>query len=238
MKNKNIESLQAQVSRSKKIIKDTLGEGIWGLKKEDNKFTHEEIVFLFARIFYALGFDCVKEVRTDFPDCICYREGKEIGIEFEPVLSSFRDHIRKHDLGLCQYIICWEDDLATYDSMIDEIKEKNIEVIELKKIYDEMKISNRHSKNVLTQSDVDKFTQNKLKVLKAFIESGKDILTKEEISHELGIYGRGLGGALKGFTELERKNIDWIVRQRPDRKWEINPQHKNNIMATLKKYHI
>jgi len=238
MKNRNIESLQAQVSRSKKIVKDTLGEGIWGLKKEDNKFTHEEIAFLFARIFYALGFDSVKQVRTDFPDCICYQQGKEIGIEFEPKLSSFRDHIRKHDLGLCQYIICWEDDLAQYDSMMEEIKQKNIEVIELKKIYEEMKISNRYSKNIICQSDIDKFTENKLKVLKAFIDNGKDILTKGEISHALGIFGKSLGGALKGFTELEKRKIDWIVRQRPDRKWEINPQHKNNIITTLKKYNI
>ena len=238
METKKIESLQAQVSRSKKIIKDILGEGIWGLKKEDNKFTHEEIGFLFARLFYALGFDYVKKVRTEFPDCICHREGQEVGIEFEPVLSLFRDHIRKHDLDLCRYIICWENDLEPYDSMMDEIKEKHIEVIELKKIYEGQKISNRYSKKVITQADIDKFSQNKLKVLKAFVASGKDILTKEEISHELGISGRGLGGALKGFTELERGKIDWIVRQRPDRNWEINPQHKNNIIATLEKYHI
>jgi len=238
METKRIESLQAQVSRSKKIIKDVLGEGIWGLKKEDNRFTHEEIVFLFARMFYALGFDYVKKVRTEFPDCLCWREGQEVGIEFEPVLSSFREHIRKHDLDSTQYIICWENDLETYDSMIDEIKAKHIEVIELKKIYEEHRISNRCSKKVITQADIDKFTPNKLKVLKAFIESGKDILTKEEISDELGISGRGLGGVLKAFTELERRKIDWIVRQRPDRKWEINPQHKNNIRATLKKYQI
>ena len=70
METKKIESLQAQLSRSKKIIKDILGEGIWGLKKEDNKFTHEEIVFLFARIFYALGFDYVKKVRTAYSGAI------------------------------------------------------------------------------------------------------------------------------------------------------------------------
>jgi hypothetical protein len=73
-----------------------------------------------------------------------------------------------------------------------------------------------------------------LKALKAFIESRKDMLTNEEISHELGISGRGLGGALKGFTELARRKIGWIVRQTPDRKWEINPEHKSNIKATLR----
>jgi hypothetical protein len=238
MENKKIESLKAQISRSKKIMKDLLGEGIWGLKKEDNKFTHEEIVFLFSRIFSALGFDYVNKVRKEFPDCICYREGKEVGIEFEPVLSSFRNHIREQDLDSCQYIICWENDLETYNSMIDEIKEKHIEVIELKKIYEEQKISDRYITKVITQADINKFSQNKLKVLKAFIESGKNILTKEEISHELGISGRGLGGVLKGFTELERTKIDWIVRQRPDRKWEINLKHKKNIIKTLEEYQI
>jgi hypothetical protein len=129
--------LQAQTSRLKKIVRDPLGEGIWGLKKEDNKFTHEEIGFLFARIFYALGFDYVKKVRTEFPDCICYREGQEVGIEFEPALSLSRDHIQKHNLDSCQYIICWEDNLESYDPMIDEIKGKHIKVIELKKIFEE-----------------------------------------------------------------------------------------------------
>jgi hypothetical protein len=234
METKKIESLQAQVSRLKKIGKDRLGEGIWGLKKEYNKFTHEEIVFLFARIFYALGFDYVKKVRTEFPDCICYREGQEIGIEFEPILSQFKEHIRKHNLDLCQYIICWEDDLETYDPMIDEIKEKHIKVIELKKIYEEQKILDRYFKSVITQADIDKLRLNQLKALKAFIESGKDILTKKEISHEIGIYGKGLGGVLKGFTELAKRKIGWIVRQTPDRKWEINPEYKNNIKATLK----
>ena len=238
MKTKKIESLQAQVSRSKKIIKDTLGEGIWGLKREKDKFTHEEIVFLFARIFPALGFDYVKEVKTEYPDCICYKDGEKVGIEFEPILSAFRDHIRKHDLSLCHYIVCWEDDLDIHDSMFDIIKENNIEIIELKKIYEEGKIINRGVKSAISQSDIDNFTENKLKVLKSFIEYGKDLLTKEEIADAIGISGRGLGGALKGFTELEKSRTSWIVRRRPDKKWELNPQYKNKIIATLKKYNL
>lgn len=236
MNDAEIRSLKAQVARAKKLMKDTLGEGIWGLKKESRKFTHEEIVFLFARIFYALGFDYVKEVRTDFPDCICSKDGKEVGVEFEPVLSAFRDHIRKHDLSSCQYIVCWEDDLQRHDAMNEEIKSNNIKVIELKVIYEEGKIRDKGIISVIKQSDIDKFTENQLKVLKAFIGKGKNLLATEEIGNAIDIHGRGLGGALKGFTELEKRKSDWIVRQRPGGKWELNPQHKDKIKATLKKY--
>lgn len=60
METKKEQSLKAQVGILKKIVNDKLGEGFWGLKKEKDKFTHEEIVFLFARIFRALGFDHIK----------------------------------------------------------------------------------------------------------------------------------------------------------------------------------
>ncbi len=238
MDTKKIESLQAQLSRAKKIIKDTLGEGIWGLnKKENNKFTHEEIIFVFARIFSALGFEHVIKVRQGFPDCICYQEGKEVGVEFEPYLSSFRIHITKQDdLNSCQFIICWEDDLEIYDSLIAEIKAKHIEVIELKKIYEEQKISNRFSKTVITHSDIEKFTSKQLNVLQTFILSGKDILTKEEIAKGIGIVGKGLGGALKGFAESNKKLLDWVLRQTPEGTWELNPKHKKNVIAALKKW--
>lgn len=121
MESKKERSLQAQVARLKAISRDKLGEGIWGLKKTKDKFTHEEIIFLFSRIFNALGFDYIKEIRTEYPDCICVRENKEVGIEFEPILSSFADHIQKHDLNSCQYIVCWKDDLNPSDSILQEI---------------------------------------------------------------------------------------------------------------------
>jgi hypothetical protein len=66
-----------------------LGEGIWGLEKKDN-FTHEEILFLFARVFPIFGIDYIKLIRTNYPDCICVMDGNEVGIEIESVLSSFR----------------------------------------------------------------------------------------------------------------------------------------------------
>lgn len=246
MEAKRLKSLKAQVSRSKKVIKDRLGEGIWGLKSENQNFTHEEIVFLFARVFYPLGFDFVKKVRTEYPDCICYKDGQEVGIEFEPVLSAFRNHINKDDLSLCQYIVCWKDDLKIYDSIFEELKKHNIEVVELKRIYEEGKITNRSKKCIITQTDIDRFSENKLEILNTFIQSGRDIISQEEIGNAIGKRGRGLGGALKGFTELAKKKNDWIIRMRPrkivDKKrvteWELNPKHIYKITNTLKKYNF
>ena len=36
----------------------------------------------------------MKKVRTEYPDCICSKDGQEVGIEFEPVLSSFKNHFQ------------------------------------------------------------------------------------------------------------------------------------------------
>ncbi|MGD0627564.1 MAG: hypothetical protein ABSB32_23050 [Thermodesulfobacteriota bacterium] len=225
METKPEQRAKAQVARLKTIVKDKLGYGIWGLKKEktEDKFTHEEIIFLFARIFRALGFDYIKKIRTEFPDCICIRENQEVGIEFEPVLSSFGNHIQEHDLNLCQYIVCWEDDLKLHDSISEEIRKFGIEILELKKIYEELKIKD---KDKPTGIDLRRLKEIQLKILKAFIQREKDILTKEEIAEETGIHGKALGGPLGSFVLLQKTRNDWLVMQRPDRKWEINPQHK------------
>ncbi len=39
-----LKSLEQQVAILKKVVRDKLGTGIWGLDKREN-FTHEEIVF-------------------------------------------------------------------------------------------------------------------------------------------------------------------------------------------------
>jgi hypothetical protein len=88
METKPEQRLKAQVAKYRTMARQELGYGIWGLETK-TKFTHDEIVFLFARIFPALGFDYVKEIRTGYPDCICMKNNDPVGIEFEPVLSSF-----------------------------------------------------------------------------------------------------------------------------------------------------
>ena len=111
-----IVSLKQRNARIRKSLRDKLGQGVWGLEEKD-KFSHEEIVFLFARVFPVFGFEFIKEVRTSFPDCICVKNDEEVAIEFESVLSDFSDHINNHDLSKCQYIVCWEDDVGLYSSI-------------------------------------------------------------------------------------------------------------------------
>ena len=225
--------LKAQVVKFRAIARDKLGHGIWGLEEKD-KFTHEEIVFLFARIFLYLGFNLIKTVRTDFPDCIAVTEDKDVGVEFEPVLSSFKNHIEKDDLNLCQYIVCWRDDLSLHDSIWEEIEKFSIKIIQLKKIYEEI-----GPKDLLKGAlDIDKLKlkPNQLKILKAFIDLGRNLLAKEEIAEATGIHGKALGGPLGAFILLQKGKIGWILRQHPDKKWELNPQHKNKIIERLKEF--
>ncbi len=238
---KQKERLQLQVIRCKTMVRDRLGDGVWGLGTEVDKFTHEEIVFLFARIFQALGFEYVKKVRTGYPDCLCVKDKREVGVEFEPVLSSFKEHItKKDDLAKCQFIVCWKDDTSPHDSITTEIRAANIEVIELRSIFEEGKITDRFASTVITKDDFRRLTKNQLLVLRVFVQQDKVILTRSEISKGIDLTGQALGGALKGFTELSKKRIDWLLRQRPghkeEREWEINRKHWDMVIKTLKEY--
>jgi hypothetical protein len=236
---KETRSKIGQISTLRRLASDKLGKGIWGLTERDDKFTHEEIAFLFARIFPALGIDQIITIRSKFPDCICITDdGIEIGIELEPSLSSFGDHINKHDLTKCHCIVCWNDDLELHSTTQKAIKEHQIEVIELQTLYKDIKVTKKSHKTGITQKDIDKLTYKQLRALKAFIRIGKDILTKEEILRELGISGKGLGGSLKGFPELAKRKHDWLVRQRPDKKWQFNTKHKDKVIKKIKEFDI
>jgi hypothetical protein len=119
-----INYLKQQNARIRKSLSDQLGYGIWGLEEKDS-ISHEELVFLFARIFRAFDIKYVKEVQTNYPDCICVKNNdEEYAIEFEPKLSSFSQHIEKNDnLDVCNCIVCWEDDLGKFHSVKDQINE-------------------------------------------------------------------------------------------------------------------
>lgn len=241
METKTERRLKAEVVKWRALARDRLGEGILGLYEEKDKvkdkFTHEEIVFIFARIFPYLGFNHIKEVRTNFPDCIAVlKEGREVGIEFEPVLSSFGDHIQKQDnLDLCQYIVCWKDDDVSSDGPIwEEITKFNIEIIQLKVEYEKIKPRGRRP---IQDIDIDKLKlkPSQLKILKAFIHLGRNVLTKEEIAEETGIQGKLLGSPLGSFTLLQKSRHGVILTQHSDGKWELNPQHNSKIIAKLKR---
>ncbi len=77
-----------------------------GAPLEDVPQNEQGVVFLFsalARKKYGLR---VKRVQTGYPDCIAYKCGKRIRIEFEYKSRNFRDH--KHNHKLCDWIVCWE----------------------------------------------------------------------------------------------------------------------------------
>lgn len=230
MQSKQVESLRQQNARLWKAIKDKLGSGVWGLDKKDN-FTHEEIVFLFARVYPAFGIDYIKEVRSSYPDCICIKNGEEIAIEFEPVLSSFRDHIQKDDLGKCQYIVCWQDDLESYSPIKEEIQKHDINIIKLKDFYEEGKVKDRSKSLDWSLKDMQRLTENQIKLLYAFIANDKDILTSKEISKFIGVKGKALGGVIGGFKTTK----EWLIRKHP-RGWQFNKKYKHKIIKIVSEF--
>ena len=228
-----LESLQQKVAIQKKIVHDKLGTGIWGLDKKE-KFTHDEIVFLFARVFPVFGIDSIKVIRTTYPDCICFKDGKEVGVEFEPSLSSFKEHINKDDLSKCQYIVCWENDLPLHSNIQEEIDKNYIQVLQLKEFYEENIIKDRIKSVVWTRKAIMRLKTNQLKVLSAFIEIDKEILTNEEIKNHTKIEGQPLGPLLSSFI----KNLDWLIRKHPSGGWQFNMTYKQEVIDTLKRFPV
>ena len=105
-KDKQLNRLTQQVAILKRFVKDRLGEGCWGLNRQSyDKLTHEETLFLFARIFNKIGFDSIQSVSTTYPDVVAIKDGEEKKIELEPKLSDFKHHIDVHDLSNCDYVV-------------------------------------------------------------------------------------------------------------------------------------
>jgi hypothetical protein len=80
-------------------------------------------IYLFshlARRRYGLH---VEKVRAGFPDCIAYRQGKRVRIEFEFRSHNFCTH--GHCLTDCDWIVCWIHDWPGVPS--------HIRVVELRK---------------------------------------------------------------------------------------------------------
>lgn len=229
-----LRSLKQQNAILRKVAKDNLGKGVWGLNKDNDKFSHEEIVFLFARVFPVFGIDYVKEVRTEFPDCVCMKDGEEITIEFEPILSSFADHIKKDDLSKCKWIVCWEDNLDLHNNIRDEIKNHNIKVIELKMFYEENRIKSRTRSFEWSRKEIGKLSHNRLKLLKAYISLGKDNLTKDEIIRETGISGKALGPVLGSYPPTK----DWLIRHHPKGGIEFNVKYKKIVIDIIREFEI
>ena len=62
------------------------------------------VVFLFSRLARKVGLE-IDLIRPGYPDCIAYRDGKRIRIEFEYRSSNFAR--RRHEANDCDWIVCW-----------------------------------------------------------------------------------------------------------------------------------
>lgn len=204
-------ALNGQIAILKKLASDKLGPGYWGLKIEtDRRLTHDEIVFLFAKIHNKiLDFESILCIRQEYPDCTALKDGQEKYIEFEPKSSSFNHD----DLSKCDYIICWEDDLEKHSPLKKRIKENNIEIFELKSFWQKTKVKRLSRAYEYTRRDIERMTKNKLTILKAYITEDEDLLTKDQLSKTTGIKGKALGGSIQGF--LIRRQRDWLIKYTP-----------------------
>jgi len=235
LETKETKSLKQQNAILRKIARDQLGEGIWGLRKDIQRFTHEEIVFLFARVFSLYGIDYVKEIRTNYPDCICVKEAQEIGIEFEALLSGFQSHLaNSDDLTKCQYIVCWKDDVEIHSPLRHEIERHKINVLELERLYNDFRVKRRSQSVEWTENEMARLKPNQLKVLNVFISLDRDVLKTGDIGDSLNIHGRALGGALKGFTEMAKRK-EWLVRKHP-MGWQFNKKYRQKVVTTIKEF--
>jgi hypothetical protein len=64
------------------------------------------VVFLFSHVARKHGFE-IARIRAAYPDCIAYRDGKRVRIEFEHRSSNFARH--RHKAKDCDWIVCWVD---------------------------------------------------------------------------------------------------------------------------------
>ena len=234
---KLIARLKQQVAIHRKISSDKLGKGYWGLTKEpDQKFTHEEILFLFARVFSLIGFDSIKHIRTNYPDVIAIQDDLKKNIEIETTLSSFKHHISQNDdLSICDYVLCWNDDLDRIDDLREILRDNNIEVIELEKFYEITKKKEPRMRPVVyTQKDIERLADGQLKLLSAFVTSEKTVLTRNELKEMLGNPGKALGGWIGSFTAQSRTK-EWLIRKAP---WgyQFNEKYRTLVEKVLREF--
>ncbi len=107
-----------------------------------NPILESEVVMLFSLLIPHLRDNYVIEEgdHKTFPDCLAFRNGEDVGIEFEVYSSNFYDH--KHDkdekLTKCNIIICWKNDIPKSiergEKEFITVKGHEIEIISLDKI--------------------------------------------------------------------------------------------------------
>jgi hypothetical protein len=93
----------------------------------------QEVLYLFALLHRQLGFPYVVKIGTQFPDAeVMDEQKKSRRVEFELYAGNFIEH--EHPLDGCDFVVCWENNLAG-DSIpegprIVSLKEKISEIQE------------------------------------------------------------------------------------------------------------
>jgi hypothetical protein len=83
------------------------------------------VIYLFSALARSRFGLHIERVRAGYPDCIGYRHGKRIRIEFEYKSKNFRIH--KHDPRKCDWLVCWIHDWPGAP--------EKIRIVELRKEY-------------------------------------------------------------------------------------------------------
>lgn len=217
---------QANAALTKRKRKD-LGPGYWGLvpAKDDRNLTHEETLFLFARVWQMLGFQSIEVIQTTYPDCTVIEDGEQKYIEFEPYLSpSAEQHILGHDLSKCDYLVCWEDTLPPHSRLKQEIAARGVTVIELSEFWDPAPETKVGTRKTLTRKAFEELARTQQRILWTFVrvEDPSRILTAEEI-HRLGGLegtGKGKGGPLAGLRQKAILRTTGKIRGKTG--WQLN----------------
>ncbi len=66
------------------------------------------VVFLFATLAHRRFGLRIERIRPGYPDCIAYRQGKRVRIEFEYRSRNFVQH--RHSPSSCDWLVCWIHD--------------------------------------------------------------------------------------------------------------------------------
>jgi len=226
-----LKSLKQSHNKLRGMVADRLGKGYWGIEIRDDFPTHEEMVFLFSKVHIPLGFETIKKIQTEFPDCEAIKDGNTIAIEFEPKLSAFKDH--QNEIKKCNCVICWEDDLEDYNFIKEQIRKHNIEIIVLKDVWEQFKIKEALPKNIeWAEKDFRKLSELQLRILSPFIIEDKLSLTKEEIQQISKERGKATGGALAGL--LTHTNKRYPILKQLSHKYILDDRCRSFLTKILK----
>lgn len=105
-------------------------------------YEHEVVLLFGLLIPYLKDSFVIDKYLDSFPDCIAYRNGEKVGIEFEVLASDFYEHGHHRDvdnLHKCNLLICWRNNIPWRTIIEDgleflDINGHKIEILALNKV--------------------------------------------------------------------------------------------------------